>query len=89
MKYVTLLEHPVNFEDVSLREVYTSKLHALQRTLLFFEKHQVEATVTFRAQVQGSRLHTAAEVECADEGFRLAIEQAVKKFNTASIAYEE
>ena len=85
MRFIKLIEQPFITDNDSLKEVYTAKLHSLQHTLLFFEKIQVDATITLRANVQGNRLHTATEVICDDPGFLRAIEEAVKKYNTTSV----
>jgi hypothetical protein len=82
MKFIKLVDNSQAIENTIFKELYLSKLNYLERTLLFFDKKGIEATVIFHCEHTDNKLQTFTEVICEDEGYRNLLERILAAFNS-------
>ena len=82
LQHIIVLENAESIDSDAFRQLYLDKLEHLKKKLLFFERNEISATVTFHAQYQNFRLNTTVSVDCDDDVFRALIEQATLGFNS-------
>ncbi|RYZ55009.1 MAG: hypothetical protein EOP49_03840 [Sphingobacteriales bacterium] len=80
LQHIQIVSDPTHLQEESLQQLYARELKYLQRTLEYFDKVGIAATIIYNVRVEGENVAASLKVEAKDGGFRKILEDATARF---------